>query len=390
MAKRCHSRAIPDTVLLSYFGSMNICRHLSGALFASLVTLTLSGCGAPSPPLPPSLELAKPVTDLQASRKGSKVFLSWTVPSETTDFQLVRHLGLTRICRDPRVATNKCGTVASELQPPQPISRNIRGRKKPEIKPVRASTTDTVPAQLEQENPTGFVNYAVETLNANGRSAGLSNLVSIPLAPTLAPPCDLAANVSEQGVTLTWSQSQAPPELSRISFFYRICRRVKGTANDTVAGEVPLGNSSEFKFVDHAAGWQATYQYRITPVTIVPGGLGATQIEGDDSRPVEILVRDIYPPSVPSGLQAVFSGVGQQPFVDLTWAPVIAGDLAGYNVYRREGSGPAVKLNTEPVKTPAFRDVQVQSGKTYVYSVSAEDVRKNESDRSEETSETVP
>jgi fibronectin type 3 domain-containing protein len=69
---------------------------------------------------------------------------------------------------------------------------------------------------------------------------------------------------------------------------------------------------------------------------------------------------------------------------------VTAGDLAGYNVYRREDSGPALKLNTEPVKTPAFRDAQVQTGKTYVYSVSAEDVRKNESDRSEETSETVP
>jgi fibronectin type 3 domain-containing protein len=153
---------------------------------------------------------------------------------------------------------------------------------------------------------------------------------------------------------------------------------------------VPLGNSPDFKFVDHAAGWQARYQYRITPVTIVPGGLGATQIEGDDSRPVEILVNDIYPPSIPSGLQAVFSGIGQQPFVDLTWAPVTAGDLAGYNVYRREASGPAVKLNIEPVKTPAFRDAQVQPGKTYVYSVSAEDVRKNESDRSEETSESVP
>lgn len=369
---------------------MNICRHLSGALFASLVILTLFGCGAPAPPLPPSLELAKPVTDLQASRKGSKVFLSWTVPSETTDFQLVRHLGFTRICRDPRVATNQCGTIASELQPPQPISRNIRGRKKPEIKPVRASSTDALPAELEQQNPTGFVNYAVETLNANGRSAGLSNVVSIPLAPTLVPPYELAAKVSEQGVTLTWTQSHVPPELSRISFFYRIYRGAKGTANDTVAGEVPAGNSPELKFVDHAAGWQATYQYRITPVTTVPGGLGATQIEGDDSRPVEILVNDIYPPSVPSGLQAVFSGVGQQPFVDLTWAPVTAGDLAGYNVYRREDSGQPVKLNTEPVKTPAFRDAQVQSGKTYLYSVSAEDLRKNESDRSEETSETVP
>jgi hypothetical protein len=369
---------------------MNICRHGFGALFASVVVLILSGCGAPAPPLPPSLEVAKPVTDLQASRKGAKIFLSWTVPSETTDFELVRHLGITRICRDPRAATNQCGTVASELQPPQPISRSIRGRKKPEIKPVRASSTDTLPAELMQENPTGFVNYAVESLNANGRSAGLSNLVSIPLAPTLSPPSDLAASVSEQGVTLTWTQNQTPPELPHISFLYRVYRRSKGTTNDALAGEVPAGNGSQYRLVDAAAAWQARYQYRVTPVTVVPGQPTAIQIEGDDSRPVEILVNDIYPPTVPSGLQAVFSGVGQQPFVDLTWAPVTAGDLAGYNVYRREQGGTPRKLNTDPVKTPAFRDAQVESGKTYFYSVSAEDVRKNESGRSEETSETVP
>jgi hypothetical protein len=369
---------------------MNICRHLCGALFASLATLVLCSCGAPGPPLPPSLELAKTVTDLQASRKGSKVFLSWTVPSETTDFQLVRHLGITRICRDPRAATNQCGTIAGVVQPPQPISRSVRGRKKPEIKPVRASSIDTLPENLQQENPTGFANYAVETLNTNGRSAGLSNLVPVPLAPTLAAPSDLAATVSDQGVTLTWTGSRLPPEIPGISFFYRIYRTPKGTTSASVAGELPITDPPQFKFVDHAAGWQATYQYRITAVTVIPGQPTAIQIEGNDSAPVELLVKDIYPPAVPSGLQAVFSGVGQQPFVDLTWAPVTAADLAGYNVYRREKGGEPVKINAEPVPSPAFRDAQVESGKSYFYSVSAQDVRKNESARSDETTETVP
>jgi len=89
-------------------------------------------------------------------------------------------------------------------------------------------------------------------------------------------------------------------------------------------------------------------------------------------------------------LQAVFSGEGQQPFIDLIWAPGLEADLAGYNIYRREENGQAVKLNTELVKMPAYRDTAVQSGKTYIYSVSAVDVRNNESARSEEASERVP
>jgi fibronectin type 3 domain-containing protein len=90
-------------------------------------------------------------------------------------------------------------------------------------------------------------------------------------------------------------------------------------------------------------------------------------------------------------LQAAYSGEGQKPFVDLIWAPVMNADLAGYNVYRSEAAGEAmVKLNSELVKSPSYRDSAVASGKTYSYSVSAVDVRGNESPRSEATSEPVP
>jgi hypothetical protein len=43
-----------------------------------------------------------------------------------------------------------------------------------------------------------------------------------------------------------------------------------------------------------------------------------------------------------------------------------------------------VKLNSELVKSPSYRDIAVTSGKTYTYSVSAVDVRGNESQRSED------
>jgi fibronectin type 3 domain-containing protein len=49
-----------------------------------------------------------------------------------------------------------------------------------------------------------------------------------------------------------------------------------------------------------------------------------------------------------------------------------------------------IRLNSDLVKSPSYRDSAVASGKTYTYSVSAVDVRGNESLRSEETSESVP
>jgi fibronectin type 3 domain-containing protein len=86
----------------------------------------------------------------------------------------------------------------------------------------------------------------------------------------------------------------------------------------------------------------------------------------------------------------VFSQSPQQSSIDLTWNPNSDSDLAGYNVYRRTDNTQPVKLNTDLVKTPAFRDTGVQPGSRYFYSVSAVDLRNNESARSPEASETVP
>jgi hypothetical protein len=143
--------------------------------------------------------------------------------------------------------------------------------------------------------------------------------------------------------------------------------------------------------VDHSFEWEKTYLYRATVVNeIHEEGKTEAQFEGDDTPSVKVFAHDVFPPAVPSGLQAAFSGVGQQPFIDLIWAPDTDADLAGYNVFRREVGNEPVKINSELVKTPAFRDMNVAPGKTYVYSVSAVDVRGNESARAQEASEAVP
>ena len=161
-----------------------------------------------------------------------------------------------------------------------------------------------------------------------------------------------------------------------------------------IAGEVPLPISTSepgiMHFTDSGLEWEKTYLYRVTGVSIVKRDDSEVQVEGDDSPPVRIVAHDVFPPSVPGGLQAVYSGEGQKPFIDLIWAPVTNADLAGYNIYRSQASEPALKLNSELVKSPSYRDSAVASGKTYTYSVSAVDVRGNESQRSEATSESVP
>src|SRR2546427_9411147 len=113
-------------------------------------------------------------------------------------------------------------------------------------------------------------------------------------------------------------------------------------------------------------------------------------VEGDDSAPVKVSPHDVCPPAVPTGLQAVFSGVGQAPFIDLVWAPVTDADLAGYNVYRHEEGRQAVKINSEGVKTPAFRDSNVAGGKKYFYSVSRVALRGDERARPEGAAGSVP
>jgi fibronectin type 3 domain-containing protein len=105
---------------------------------------------------------------------------------------------------------------------------------------------------------------------------------------------------------------------------------------------------------------------------------------------VTIVTHDVFPPAIPTGVEAVFSGPGQKPFIDLTWTPDTDPDLAGYDVYRAETSSEPAKVNTDLVKAPAFRDSTVVPGRQYTYFISAVDVRGNESARSQPATEKVP
>jgi hypothetical protein len=259
--------------------------------------------------------------------------------------------------------------------------------------------TDTLPSTIQQANPTAFATYAVEVMNAANRSAGISNQAHVPMVPTIPPFGAFVAQPTAEGVRISWQCSPMSGRRAEIKYLFRIYRHPESSSRETRIAEVDASGCAQpasglvplNSFLDQTFEWEQTYFYRGTVMSAVEvAGKPAIEVEGDDTPEVKVFAHDIFPPAVPSGLQAVFSGPGQQAFIDLIWAPVSDSDLDGYNVYRHEEGSAPVKVNPEPVKTPALRDMQVVSGKTYFYAVSAVDLRGNESGRSEESSESAP
>ena len=341
-----------------------------------------TGCGVPGAPLPPSAEIPKFVGDLKAQRKGATVTLTWTTPTETSDGELIRKPGKMLVQR--AVSSGQADLqfqTISEL-PLQPTLNEGRGQQ--------ATSKDSLGELLRSGNA-DYAVYAVLAQGRNGKSFGLPNRASVPLVPVLSPPQRISANPVPAGIMITWDEFGPPENHSRLQthYAYKVMRRLQG-ANEALLVKQLDARNQGMSFVDTAMEWEKTYQYWITPVTLWQDGNRKGEVEGDDSAAADVLAHDSFPPAPPSGLQAVFTAVPQNSFIDITWTGNTEPDLSGYNVYRHTGSEPAVKINSELVKTPRYPDPNIQPGMKYFYSVTAVDLRGNESGKSEETSESVP
>lgn len=321
--------------------------------------------------------------DLTASRKGSRVVLTWSPSQRTTDKQNVRRPGVTRVCRVAgQLSITQCTTVIAEI-PPSKVPAPTDQQPKPKL-----TYEDVLPETVFSAN--AFATYAVEMLNSSGRSAGLSNQVRVPLAPTTPPVTNLHANVTAQGVALSWTASAQASTLRDVRYHYQLLRRTAGKGQFTLIEDVPA-SAGDVHVADKNFEWEQNYEYKVSPLTdVLDNGQQVAEVEGEDSPVVTVMVHDTFPPAQVNGVQAVFSGAGQKPFIDLSWAPNTESDVAGYDIFRHEDGAQPVKINTEPVKAPAFRDEKVQPGKKYFYSVGAVDLRNNAGPISEETSESVP
>ncbi|HTX77739.1 MAG TPA: fibronectin type III domain-containing protein [Terracidiphilus sp.] len=352
--------------------------RLAVAAIALSTAAILSGCGTPGTPLPPSLNLPEPVTNLAAVRTGNQVTLTWTMPRRNTDKMILKTPMQVHICR--REGSGACEAAAELTLPPR----------------AAGTFTETLPAALAAGSPRPL-GYFVEVRNRKGRSAGLSN-AALALAGQAPPPVeDLAAEVRKDGIVLRWKPVE-PSDAIRLERTLENPPPHQPHPGPLSAPPEPVKQtlnvaSDAGQALDKAIVFDRTYEYRAQRVAHIEAGGKALELAGELSPPVRIEAADVFPPAIPTGLAAVAnpSANGTPASIDLSWQPNTEPDLAGYYVYRRQAETPWRRISgQQPVPAPAFHDPSVLPGHTYTYGVSAVDQKGHESTRSADAEETVP
>jgi fibronectin type 3 domain-containing protein len=182
-------------------------------------------------------------------------------------------------------------------------------------------------------------------------------------------------------VVLTWtapdtaiSGAKKPPVAG-----YNIYRFPHGQPADEFAIPVNTSPVSKATYTDNPP--YGPHDYFVTALASAT----APRIESDPSSAVSVTFKDLVPPPPPTGLTTLVETAG----VRLVWDPVDAPDMAGYKVYRTEGSGieQLRAIGTIPL-TPVqlvtatnYRDTSVNRGISYYYEVVSVDKTGNESTR---------
>jgi hypothetical protein len=331
------------------------------------------------------LNLAVPVTNLAATRTGDQVRLSWTVPAKNTDKLLLKGPVQVRVCRR-EVASQPC-IVAGNLE----LAPGAEG-----------AFSEDLPQQLATGVPRSLT-YFVELRNRNGRSAGLSNAAMVLAGEAPAAVSGLGAQLRKGGVVLHWNGESQGPEAAAVRLRRKLLTPVTAKPAQGPLAPPPeqidenllvdMSGQVTNRAIDKDIRFGASYEYRAQRVTRARVNGEMMELDGPLSEPVRVDATDVFPPAVPKGLAAVaVAGEnGGAPAIDLNWQPNTEPDLAGYIIYRREGTGDWQRISPQQLLVgPDFHDAHVEAGKSYQYAVTAVDQDEHESGKSAEATETVP
>jgi hypothetical protein len=232
--------------------------------------------------------------------------------------------------------------------------------------------------------------YRVRTRVSERKSSSDSKEVSLNLYPVPQRIAALNERVTEKSIQLNWTppqQTSAGAALPAIEEFH------------VYRGEIDPASISSAEQDLHMAVWKApllqiaatttpeyqdagfdfgkTYAYVVRSVV----SAGGAPLESSDSRAAIVTPKDTFPPAAPQDLvAAVLTSTAGGTIVDLSWTINLETDLDGYRVYRGESESERGKLLTSDLlRTPAYRDSTVTTGRRYWYTITAVDRAGNES-----------
>jgi hypothetical protein len=363
------------------------------ALLLSVLPVLLAGCAAPGEPLERKPPVPATVSDLSAAQSANEVVLTFTLPNETVDRRPLKNPPAVEIYRDVAPASPSSGAVIPAA-PSSPallvtIPSDVASRYSDH---GRFRYADSLQA-AEFLVPSGnLVRYIVRTRASQKKESLDSNAASLAVYPAAEPIDGVKAEVTHDGIRLTWMPPRSWPGGSAPPVtgynIYRAESESESVSAPSAAANpgnpqlksplVKIGESATTDYRDAQAELGNTYVYSVRSVA----QYADRSIESADSQLAVVLARDTFPPAAPQGLVVVLvPAQGNVPaHLELSWAINAETDLAGYNVYRSGAAGaPGQRLNAAVLATPAFRDLDALPGQPYIYSVTAVDRSGNES-----------
>jgi len=360
---------------------------------------------------------------LSAAQQGNHVLLTFGVPQFSERGNPLEHPPAIEIYRDFEAAP-----APSKMHPSSPKHPTLLVTIPSELVP-RYSTngqfrySEPLDASDFTAHPDSSVVFSVRTRASDKKLSPISDVAALRIYPAPEPIADLAGKVTPTSVVLSWTPPQKTPvgPVPPLAGYHIYRSEATSTSapgvgkagnlaaspsnpaeseSTTLPGEpvsppdlqsplVKIGESTSPSFSDTQAEFGKRYVYSVRSVLSYAG----TNVESSDSNLLSVTPRDTFPPAAPVALVAVYvpAAGGTPAHVDLSWAVSPESDVAGYQVYRSEPSGTqATRVNNHLLLTPAFRDMNVASGRSYHYTVTAVDRSGNESAPSPAASVIVP
>ena len=262
-----------------------------------------------------------------------------------------------------------------------------------ELKSAIAGDTISMrfPLDPDPEGEIGHI-FAVKTFSGPRLASPFSNLATLVRRTPPPAPAGFTVEALPIGIRISWENEKAadlktaddstvddPTEEEDGLKGFNIYRRDAQSRNyDKPLSLVPATTDQHY---DRTPQYGNRYIYSMTAVAE-----NLPLIESALAGEREIDYQDRFAPSPPINLVAL----AEPNRVRLLWDAGRAPDLAGYVIFRRQGDGEFLRLNSEAVVDAEYTDLSVTSGTSYDYRVAAVDQLGNLGDPGSPATARVP
>jgi hypothetical protein len=331
-------------------------------------------CAKTGDPHPPELLIPRPPSDLSVRQLGDTALLSVSMPSDNLNGTPVTTLAQVEVYRLTEDASEEIRQLPEQefLNRSERVLAVAQEALQAQIQGNRLTLRDALNVPDRDALYTRTLRYALKFVNRKRQSGGITNQATFSPIPLPFGPAGVTCELTRDCVQLRWQAPLAnmngskPPTIGG----YNVYR----SEDPQQSSPVPLNRQplSAPEYADREFQYDKTYYYQVS----VLGGTRNPAAESFRSEPLRVETRDTFAPGAPRNL----NGMPDQGRVILVWAPPEDNDVGGYRVYRKgDADARPQLLHRDLLDSLSFTDAAVDSGKKYVYNVTAVDTHGNES-----------